>query len=30
VAMLENLALSRSAAENWIAAIAASPTNARF
>ena len=30
VAMLENLALSRSTAENWIAAIAASPTNARF
>ena len=30
VAMLENLALSRSAAENWIAAIAANPTNARF
>jgi hypothetical protein len=30
VAMLENLALSRSASENWIAAIAANPTNARF
>jgi len=30
VAMLENLALSRSTFENWIAAIAADPTNARF
>jgi hypothetical protein len=30
VAMLENLALSRTTFENWIAAIAADPTNARF
>ena len=30
VAMLENLALSRSAFENWIAALAANPANARF
>lgn len=30
VAMLENLALSRSTFENWIAAIATNPTNARF
>lgn len=30
VAMLENLALSRTSFENWIAAVAANPTNARF
>ncbi len=30
VAMLENLALSRTTFENWIAAIATNPTNARF
>ncbi len=30
VAMLENLALSRTTFENWIAAITTNPTNARF
>ena len=30
VAMLENLALSRTTFENWIAALATNPTNARF